>query len=189
MNKTELRKSVLQKRAKLSEKQADDMLSKVIGHFSEFDLSSIKIVHVYLPIKRKHEMDTFKVIDFLRAHKPSLLIVVPRSNFNSLEIENVVYDEHTILEENEYGILEPMNGEVIAADKIDLVICPLLAFDKRGYRVGYGKGFYDRFLANCRFDVVKIGLSYFEPEEKIEDIDDTDVSLDYVISSSRIWKF
>lgn len=189
MNKTELRKIALKKREQLGEKQGVEMLSKVLEHFSEFDFSNIKIVHVYLPIKRKHEMDTFKVIDFLRAHKPSLLIVVPRSNFKSLEMENVVYDEHTILEENEYGILEPMNGEVIDDNKIDLVICPLLTFDKRGYRVGYGKGFYDRFLEKCRGDVVKIGLSYFEPEEKIEDINDTDVSLDYVISSSRLWKF
>lgn len=189
MNKTELRKSAIQKREQLSEKQGEEMLSKLIEHFSEFDFSTIKIVHIYLPIKRKHEIDTFKVIDFLSAQKPSLKIVVPRSDFKSLEMENVVYDEYTKLEENEYGIYEPMNGEVIADEKIDMVICPLLAFDKRGYRVGYGKGFYDRFLAKCRGDVVKVGLSYFEPEEKIEDINDTDVSLDYVISSSRVWKF
>jgi 5-formyltetrahydrofolate cyclo-ligase len=189
MNKTELRKYALQKREQLSEMEREEMLSKLLAHFSEFDFSSIKIVHIYLPIKRKHEIDTFKLIDFLRAHKPSLIIVVPRSNFKILEMENVVYDEYTILEENKYGIYEPINGELIADEKIDMVICPLLAFDKRGYRVGYGKGFYDRFLSKCRGDVVKIGLSYFDPEEKIEDINDADVSLDYVISSSRIWKF
>jgi 5-formyltetrahydrofolate cyclo-ligase len=102
---------------------------------------------------------------------------------------NVLYDENTILTENNYGIWEPVNGEVIENKKIDMVICPLLSFDKRGYRVGYGKGFYDRFLNKCREDVVKIGLSYFEPEETIDDINEMDVSLNFAISPSRLWKF
>ncbi len=189
MNKAELRKRILEKRASLSIEQKCDLLQKVIDHLNEFDFSKIEYVHIYLPIKKKNEIDTFPIIRFLKLLKPSIKIVIPKSDFKTFEMINVLYNEHTILAENTYGILEPANGEEIKNDKIDMVICPLLSFDKLGFRVGYGKGFYDRFLNQCRTNVIKIGLSYFEPEEKIEDINAYDVQLNYAISPSRLWKF
>jgi 5-formyltetrahydrofolate cyclo-ligase len=104
-------------------------------------------------------------------------------------MQNILYDGSTVLSENNFGIMEPVNGIVIPYNDIDMVICPLLTFDKKGYRVGYGKGFYDRFLVQCRADVVKFGLSYFEPIDIIEDIDSHDVKLNYAISPSKLWEF
>lgn len=189
MNKTELRKLILEKREGLSTEQRCALLQQVIDHLNEFDFTNIKIVHIYLPIKKKNEIDTFPIIRFLKLIAPNLKIVIPKSDFKTFEMINVLYDDNTILTENNFGIWEPVNGEVVENEKIDMVICPLLSFDKRGYRVGYGKGFYDRFLNKCREDVVKIGLSYFEPEEIIEDVNDLDVSLNYAISPLRLWKF
>ena len=80
-------------------------------------------------------------------------------------------------------------GEKIEATDIDLVITPLLAFDKKGYRVGFGKGFYDKLLAQCKHDVIKVGLSFFEAEEKIDDIKQNDIPLDYCITSDTIYSF
>lgn len=70
-----------------------------------------------------------------------------------------------------------------------MVLIPLLAFDKKGYRVGYGKGFYDRFLADCRPDVVKVGLSVFEPIDEIADLNEFDIKMDFCITPNRVWQF
>ena len=73
--------------------------------------------------------------------------------------------------------------------EIDLVIVPLLCFDKKGNRVGYGKGYYDRFLKQCRKDCIKIGFSYFDPIDQVEDINKFDVKLDYGITPDAIYQF
>lgn len=189
MNKTIIRKYILEQREMLSEENKCALLQSVIDQMNHFDFSKIKIVHIYLPIKKKNEIDTFPIINFIKLIAPQVTIVIPRSNFITFEMQNIICDDNTILCENEFGIMEPVDGTIVPYENIDMVICPLLTFDKNGYRVGYGKGFYDRFLTQCRTDVIKIGLSYFEPIEKIEDIDDHDVKLNYAISPSKLWSF
>ena len=66
---------------------------------------------------------------------------------------------------------------------------PLLAYDKLGNRVGYGKVFYDQFLSECSPETLKIGLSFFEPEEQINDVFENDIQLDYCVSPHTIFKF
>ena len=97
--------------------------------------------------------------------------------------------ENTRFIKNDYGIPEPVNGLEVPVSKIDVVFVPLLAYDKKGNRVGYGKGFYDRFLKKCRPDVIKIGLSFFEPEEQIEDISLDDVKLDFCVTPYGVYGF
>lgn len=189
MNKEFIRRTILEKRETLSDENKCALLQSVIDQLNHFDFSNIKTVHIYLPIKSKNEIDTFPVIRFLKMIKPHIQIVIPRSNFKTFEMQNVIYDGNTVLSENKYGIKEPVNGTVVPYEEIDMVICPLLTFDRNGYRVGYGKGFYDRFLVQCRTDVVKFGLSYFEPIDSIEDIDAHDVKLTYAISPTKLWKF
>jgi 5-formyltetrahydrofolate cyclo-ligase len=93
------------------------------------------------------------------------------------------------LETNSWGIHEARGGTIIPSNSIDLIIVPLLTFDKQGHRVGYGKGYYDRFLKTCRTDSLKIGLSFFPPEEKITDIDSNDFPVDQVITPERVYAF
>jgi 5-formyltetrahydrofolate cyclo-ligase len=64
-----------------------------------------------------------------------------------------------------------------------------LCFDLRGFRVGYGKGFYDRFLKKCRADCKKIGLSFFEPVKEISDIEEFDVALNFAVTPQEIYNF
>lgn len=189
MNKELIRKYILDKREQLSDENRCALLQSVIDQLNNFDFSKIKIVHIYLPIKKKNEIDTFPIIRFIKLISPEITIVIPRSNFKTFDLQNIVYDGNTILSENNYGILEPVDGTIVPYENIDMVICPLLTFDKNGYRVGYGKGFYDRFLSQCRADVIKIGLSYFEPIDNIEDVDAHDVKLNYAISPAKLWKF
>jgi len=70
-----------------------------------------------------------------------------------------------------------------------VVFIPLLAFDEEGHRVGYGKGFYDSFLAECKPETLKIGLSFFEAETKIEDVFDGDMALDYCVTPKQVYRF
>ena len=85
------------------------------------------------------------------------------------------------------GIPEPIHKAIYQSNP-DLILVPLLGFDKKGNRVGYGKGFYDRFLAKCRSDVLKVGVSFFEPTDRISDVSPFDIRLDYCITPARVWK-
>ena len=108
-------------------------------------------------------------------------IVVSVSDFQTNDLKHFVLEKETILKNNLYGIPEPINVKEIDVDKIEVVFVPLLISDKNNHRVGYGKGFYDRFLSECDENVQTIGLNFFEPIEKIEDINQNDVSLKVII--------
>jgi 5-formyltetrahydrofolate cyclo-ligase len=97
--------------------------------------------------------------------------------------------DNTKIKKNQYNIPEPIDGLEVQTNKIDIVFVPLLAFDKTGHRVGYGKGFYDKFLSECKPETIKIGLSFFEPEEKIDDIIEDDMNLDYCVTPNSVYKF
>ena len=105
------------------------------------------------------------------------------------EMGAVIVDDNTFFETNKCGIDEPIDGIDMIPTEIDMVIVPLLSFDKKGNRVGYGKGYYDRFLKLCRRDCMKIGFSYFDPIVKIDDINQYDIKLDYCITPERIFTF
>ena len=99
------------------------------------------------------------------------------------------FDETAELINNSYGIDEPADGNKIMENEIDLVLVPLLAFDKNGFRVGYGKGFYDKFFYQSRKDSIKIGLSFFEPVDEIEDINQFDIPLNYCVTPEELFIF
>ena len=188
MTKSELRKIYLQKRLSLSE--ADCLnYSRLLCEqfFSNFDLSFIKIIHTYLPIEKNKEPDTWLIVDRIRREFPNVRISAPRVRNN--QIENFFFEELHELEKNTWGILQPKQGLPIPSEKIDLVIVPLLAFDKSGNRVGYGKGFYDRFLKECRVDCKKVGLSFFEPIEQIDDTNGFDINLTHCITPTKLYQF
>jgi 5-formyltetrahydrofolate cyclo-ligase len=95
------------------------------------------------------------------------------------------------LTQNQWHILEPnfkLNYQ-LSIINYQLVIIPLLAYDYSGNRVGYGKGYYDRFLAQCSPNTIKVGLSFFEPVQLVEDVNQHDVRLDYCVTPTKVWVF
>lgn len=189
MTKKELRKIYIEKRNALSEREvlrADDLL---LIRFQQLYFESLNVAHSYMAGPGKKEFDTTHILDYLRFQYPELVVAVPRIYPGSFEMEHIVVDDDTVYQPNTWGIPEPIEGTVIEPSAIDLVLVPLLCFDERGYRVGYGKGYYDRFLAQCRPDVVKLGLSYFEPVPVITDAADFDVPLNYCITPENIYEF
>ncbi len=191
MQKSTLRKYYLTKRKTLSSREILEKSQQIYDlFFQEIDLTTIKFLHVFLPIKKQNEIDTFLIIRRLRIEFPLINIVVSRSNLDNFEMQHFMLEEQNLIE-NKWGILEPSqaNRREVQPQEIDLVIIPLLAFDKQGNRVGYGKGFYDRFLQKCSSKALKVGLCIEEPIERIEDLNEFDVKMDVCITPDGVWKF
>lgn len=189
MTKAELRKKYLQKRNELSEAEYLHLNRLLCEHFfSSIDLSFLKVVHTFLPMREKKECDTWLIIDRIRREFPHIRISLPKVNVDG-EMENIFFEGMHQLEKSTWGIEEPRHGVPTPAEKIDLVLVPLLCFDATGNRVGYGKGYYDTFLASCKPSCQKIGLSFFTIHETIDDLYEQDVPLDSVLTPEGLLTF
>jgi 5-formyltetrahydrofolate cyclo-ligase len=190
MNKKELRRLFLGKRQNLADDEARAVSRQLAGRFVHaFNPQPGECLHVYLSLLRQREIDTFLLVEQVRVFYPHVRIVAPKADLATLSMESYVLDETTELVAGPWGIPEPSGGERVPPEAIDWMVVPLLAFDARGYRVGYGKGFYDRYLARCRPGVRKVGLAYFDPVAGITDAGPFDVRLDYCVTPGRVWTF
>lgn len=189
MKKAEARTLFLNKRQSLSAQQIQELDQQIVDHFSGLNLQGVRYLHLFLPILSKKEVNTYAIASWLKENHPQIQLVLSKSNFEDHSLSHFVWNEQTPLAENKWGITEPQGGTEIGATELDMVLVPLLVFDERGHRVGYGKGFYDRFLAECSPKIQKIGLSHFEPLAHIDDTFDFDIPLDACITPSRIWYF
>lgn len=191
MKKSELRKRYRRKRGELEEEQVKVLSKRIAERFMNFlepFKEQIRFIHLFLPIEKKREVNTWPLVNELRRQEDTSILVA-RSDFETGQMEHLLLEEDTPLTENELGIPEPQQGKTVSEDKIDLVVMPLLAYDLQGDRVGYGAGLYDRFLKACREDIIKTGLSFFDPVENIQDVGDHDVVLDYCITPERVYSF
>lgn len=179
MKKQTLRNLYKQKRADLSFLEIEKLQQNIYQQIYSLDISDIKTVHLFLSLIKFKEIDTQPIINFFRENNRE--IVVSKCNFKDNSLSHFYLEENTKLVLNKFGVPEAENATPVLEKDIDLVFVPLLISDKQNFRVGYGKGFYDRFLANCRKDCKKIGLNFFEPIPKIEDINHFDIPLDSVI--------
>ncbi|WP_165799047.1 5-formyltetrahydrofolate cyclo-ligase [Sphingobacterium corticibacter] len=184
MTKDELRASFKNKRLALlpAERQALD--DQLLEGLKSLDLSAVRYVHIYLPIAKWKEYDTMPFIHWLRQYHPEIHIVVSVSELKHGTLEHFIWNTESVVK-NAWGIpelvLHPNTNRVNPTD-IDLVVIPLLVCDHEGNRIGYGKGYYDRFLQACRSDVHKVGISYFEPLDELIPADPWDVPLDRLIT-------
>jgi len=179
MLKAQLRKTYKQKRKDLSLNEIQNLEKNIYQQIFEYDFSKVKNIHIFLPIEKQKEINTYPIINFLRTQQKQ--IIISKSNFTNHTLEHFIFEKATKLVVNKYGIPEPQNAKKIKVKEIDLVFVPLLISDKQNFRVGYGKGFYDRFLSECSSKIKTIGLNFFKPILKIEDCNQFDVQLDKII--------
>lgn len=185
-NKLDLRKHALAQRKALTNTEALALNESLLGQFKTLDFSKIKSIHVFLPIIKKREPDTFLMIDWLQENHPQIHIVAAKANFEDHSMSHHPFIKED-LKENAYHIPEPQTTAIFEG-KIDMVLVPLLAFDQNGYRVGYGKGFYDRFLSEI--ETKKVGISFFDvATEEISDIHHNDIRLDLCITPTQIYSW
>ena len=189
MTKSELRKLYLEKRAALLPGDVAAMSTAIAdAFFFTVNLASVRTVHCYLPIERFNEPNTKLILERVWQDFPELTTTVPRIDYSTGELTSVVYSSTCPIVQNKWGINEPEGGTVVNPEAIDLAIVPLLCFDELGFRVGYGKGYYDRLLAKCRPQCLKIGLGFFPPVESIEGTHEADVPLDLFITCERVYR-
>jgi 5-formyltetrahydrofolate cyclo-ligase len=189
MLKKKLRALYSQKREAISSTDKmkwDDLL---LIQLQTFDLPYLDYVLSFYPIEENNEVNTFPITDYLHFRNLNLHICYPKTNLKTGTMQAIICSADTIFEANGWNIPEPLGTETADPTVLDMVLVPMLAFDKKGFRVGYGKGFYDRFLKECREDCLKVGLSYFEPVDSIEDTHDFDVPLDLCITPHRTYVF
>jgi 5-formyltetrahydrofolate cyclo-ligase len=190
MTKAELRKTYLAKRLALSESDYKKLNQKLCENFfASINLSEIKVIHTFLPIEKTKEPDTWLIIEKIGKEFPGISISIPKINNQTSNLDNFYYEGAKQLELNTWGIPEPKEGIPTPIDKIDAVLVPLLAFDMQGHRVGYGRGFYDKFLDQCPASLKKIGLSFFDPVQSIADINKHDHGLTHAVTPAKVFQF
>ena len=187
MNKDQLRKKYKSLRAVLSQEEVESKSIYIANQLLKLPIWDKTYYHLFLSINNKKEIDTEHILHILFAKNKE--IVVSKSNFKNNTLCHFLLTENTKLKVTSYGIPEPINGLPVPENMIDVVFVPLLAFDKKGNRVGYGKGFYDDFLFKCKAETIKIGMSFFEAEDKIVDVYDGDFPLDYCVTPTQIYNF
>jgi len=187
--KAALRSQYKAKRRELGEKDRLKMDDLILIQFQKLILHDVHSLLSYWPIKSHIEINTLSITDYMIFKIPGLTVSFPKTNFAQTALEAIEVDSDTEFEVNHAGIAEPTKGEPVPPEELDMVFVPLLAYDKKGFRVGYGKGFYDRYLEHCRKDLIKVGFSYFDPEEAIPEVNEFDIPLNLVITPQRIYEF
>lgn len=189
MLKIEARKIYNKKRAELSYTDKLKWDDLILINFQTIDFPFLNYVLSFYPMEEKNEMNTFLLSDYLHFKNPSLQTCYPKTDFTHHTMQAIATGADAIFEGNAQNILEPVSGHIIPANEIDLMIVPLLICDVHGNRVGFGKGFYDRYLKSCRDDCITVGVSYFEPIDAIDDADEFDVPLNFCITPQQAYVF
>lgn len=186
MLKKDLRLQYSRRRDNLSPQQLSDASLSIANQLLKMPIWEFSYYHLFLSIEEKKEVDTSFILSVLQGKDKN--VVLPKM-LDDRHLINLLLTDSTRIKKNYWNIPEPVDGIEVPVNKLDVVFLPLLAFDLNGNRVGYGKGFYDTLLQQCRPDVVKIGLSLFPAEEKIRDAEPHDIPMDYCVTPDRIYSF
>ena len=188
LSKAELRKIYLERRKALSDTEVALLSDKIIKNIMKyFDWEKIQNIHTFLPMNSQKEVDVWGLIRWIFSEWNDKNIFIPKINKN--ELQTCILTPNTILESNQWGILEPVEEAITENINYDIIITPLLYVDFQGNRIGYGKGYYDKFFAKINSDAIKVGVSFFPPNETILDVSKNDVPLDYLVTPEEIVSF
>ncbi len=185
-DKLSIRIKYINLREALSKEDVEENSLKIANKALELPIWDKTYYHIFLAISHKKEVNTDYLLHILQGKDKS--IIISKTNFEDYEMDHFLLQENTTLKISKYGIPEPVSGIQVSPEQIDVVFVPLLGFDKKGNRVGYGKGFYDRFLEKCKLETIFVGLSFFEPEHEIIS-ENTDIPLHYCITPSKVYSF
>lgn len=190
MKKAYLRKKYLARRQTLAEELYQQQSQQIQERFFQtFNLAHYPCIHIYLAVAERREVDTWDIIHTLFARHPEVRVTAPRLVGHPGRIESRLITPVTTFQTHRWGIQEPLNSQLIDATALAMVILPVIAFDEQGYRVGYGKGYYDRFLAPCKPSVTKVGLCFEAPVPAITDLHAADVPMDYCVTPGQLFSW
>jgi 5-formyltetrahydrofolate cyclo-ligase len=186
MKKAELRKFYLEKRKALSQDEVLALSDRIFENFvNYFKPLPEQKVHVFIPIEKFNEIRTDIFVTYFLSR--NIRVFVPKIVETKLIAVEIFSD--TKFEAGSWGISEPVSNEDSKIVDFDYIITPLLYCDKKGNRVGYGKGFYDAFFETVSKDSKKIGVNYFDPDDMIDDVWENDIPLDYLVTPADVLSF
>ena len=186
MTKEEYRLKYKQLRRAISTESVEELSLQIANNALQFPIWEYTNYHLFLSIPSKKEINTEYILHILQGRDKS--IIVPKVIVGNLEMEHLLLQDNTALKISNYGVPEPVSGIEIPPNKMEVIFIPLLAYDNKGNRLGYGKGFYDRFLSQCNPNAIFIGLSFFEPEITIP-YEESDIPLHFCITPKRVISF
>jgi len=186
MLKKDLRLKFSTQRASLLPKDISNFSLDIANKLLQLPIWNYSYYHIFLSITEKKEVDTNYILSILQGKDKNIIL---SKVLGQQDLAHYLLTDNTLIKKNKWNVPEPVEGIEVHENKIDVVFIPLIAFDKKGNRVGYGKGYYDIFLHKCRKDVIKIGLSFFEAIEAITDVSEFDIPLDYCVTPSTIYSF
>ncbi|MDR8392354.1 5-formyltetrahydrofolate cyclo-ligase [Aliifodinibius sp. S!AR15-10] len=183
--KEELRQRLLDTRSSLSESEFEEASESIIARLQTLpEIRQSRTLHCYVSMNSRREVDTHFFLRWMLASNKR--VIVPITYFEATELKHVELHSFEDLQPNKWGVLEPSDGKEVSPRQLDLVIVPMVGADLQCNRIGYGKGFYDRFLAGVNCPTV--GLCF---EECIVDripTESFDVSLSAVVTEERVIK-
>lgn len=186
MEKNELRNKFKKLRAQLSLEQVEDYSLKIANQLLPLDIWDHNMYHLFLSIEQQKEIQTEFILHVLQGKDKN--VVVSKSDFEDYSMKHYLLTDNTVLKTNKWGIPEPDdNAILISEDQLDVVFVPLLACDTFGNRIGYGKGFYDRFLKKCRPNTIKIGLSFFHPVTTSIEPHEDDIPINALVCPDKVF--
>lgn len=186
MDKKQLRTLYKEKREALRPEDIETLSLMIANNLLKLPLWDKTYYHIFLSMENKKEIDTSYILHILQGRDKS--VVVPKVDFNAGEIRAILLQENTLIKPSPYGIPEPEDGIQLPPGQMDIVFVPLLAYDQQGNRLGYGKGFYDKFLAQCSSRCRFIGLSFFDPEDTLPR-SEWDIPLHYCVTPQNVYTF
>lgn len=187
MSKAALRKKYKTLRNELTAEQVDDFSIAIANRLLKLPIWDKRYYHLFLTIAEQKEADTEFILNILSGKDKD--IILSKSNFDDHSMTHFLLTDNTMIKKNAYNIPEPVDGIEVPTNKIDVVFVPLLAYDTKGNRIGYGKGFYDRFLADCKPETIKIGVSFFPPEQTEFTEIENDIPLDFCVTPEEVYHF
>lgn len=183
-----LRKEIIKKRDNIDISQKEKMDKDILNRFYESKYYE-DAEKIFIYISYGSEINTRKIIS--KALKEKKRIYVPRTEFKTRIMDAVEITSLDNLVESSYGILEPsIEKPYINPNELDLIVVPGVAFDRRGGRVGYGAGFYDRYFKKINQEnakrIIKLALAYeFQVIDKEVPMSEQDVPVDYIITEKE----
>jgi len=186
MSKEDYRLKYKNLRSNFPDETVEELSLQIANNMLQLSIWEATNFHLFLSISEKKEINTEYLMHILQGRDKS--IIVPKVITGTANMIHVLLQDNTSLKLSNYGVPEPISGIEIYPEQIDVVFVPLLAFDINGNRLGYGKGFYDRFLKQCKSEAIFIGLSFFEAEELIPS-EETDIPLHFCITPTKTYTF
>ncbi|MEN8433235.1 5-formyltetrahydrofolate cyclo-ligase [Clostridium septicum] len=184
MKKKELRNRVLEFRNDLSKEEKCKKDNKILRALLDSELYK-NSNNIFVYINYGSEINTKEFINI--AIKDRKKIFVPKIIKELKEMKAVQITSLNNLMEDNYGILEPNSFEgSIEKDKLDLIIVPGVVFDLKGNRIGYGGGYYDRYLSEIKLNSNRVALAYELQIKNSIDVDEYDINVNYIITEDRI---